>query len=297
VIVLDDIHLADGSSWEALNYLTRNLVGCRILLLLAARPAELPEARIANDVLLGLEQEGLLRRLTVAALPADDSRDLAESVIGGPVPDAPVTRLMDRARGSPLFVLLRALVDESADLEHPAVRAMPEDLAERVEGRVAQLDPAVKPYRPSSDLLDAKDTVLGPTVVAEDGRTSSSSAASTASSTTSSSSLPLIGPPKTITPRSTSPSANLACSAHARWSRMPRPLSQSGPLAVVTAYRHDASTSTLAHCGESKKRSRTSLLAERRKASPYLRQPIEGRSSRRRPFRCRAVKRVERGGL
>ena len=26
VIVLDDVHLADGSSWEALNYLTRNLI-------------------------------------------------------------------------------------------------------------------------------------------------------------------------------------------------------------------------------------------------------------------------------
>ena len=64
MIVLDDVHLADGSSWEALNYLTRNLVDCRILMLLAARPAELAEDRVATDVLLGLEQEGLLRRLS-----------------------------------------------------------------------------------------------------------------------------------------------------------------------------------------------------------------------------------------
>jgi DNA-binding CsgD family transcriptional regulator len=142
VVVLDDVHLADGSSWEALNYLTRNLVDCRILLLLGARPAELSEDRVANDVLLGLQQEGLLRRLTVTALPADDIRRLAESVIGSPAPDALVTWLMDRARGSPLFVvgLLRALVDESADLEHPVLRAMPEDLAERVEARLTQLD-------------------------------------------------------------------------------------------------------------------------------------------------------------
>ena len=58
VIVLDDVHLADGSSWEALNYLTRNLVDCRILLLLVARPAELAEDRIANDVLLGTRTGG-----------------------------------------------------------------------------------------------------------------------------------------------------------------------------------------------------------------------------------------------
>ena len=146
LIVLDDIHLADGSSWEALNYLTRNMGDCRILLLLAARPVELAAARVANDVLLGLEQEGLLRRLSVTALPSDDIRELAESVIGGPVPDALVTWLMDRARGSPLFAvgLLRALVDESADLEHPALRAMPEDLAEQVLARLTQLDAATR---------------------------------------------------------------------------------------------------------------------------------------------------------
>ena len=146
VIVLDDVHLADGSSWEALSYLTRNLGDCRILLLLAARTAELAEDRIANDVLLGLQQEGLLRRLTVTTLPADDVRALAESVTGGAAPDALVAWLMERARGSPLFVvgLLRALLDESADLEHPALRAMPEDLAERVESRLGQLDAAAR---------------------------------------------------------------------------------------------------------------------------------------------------------
>jgi class 3 adenylate cyclase/DNA-binding CsgD family transcriptional regulator len=146
VIVLDDVHLADGSSWEALNYLTRNLVESRILLLLAARPAELAEDRVANDVLLGLEQEGLLHRLPLGALPTDAIRDLAESVIGGPAPEALVAWLMERARGSPLFAvgLLRALVDESADLEHPALRAMPEDLADRVKARLGQLDAAAR---------------------------------------------------------------------------------------------------------------------------------------------------------
>lgn len=146
VIVLDDVHLADGSSWEALNYLTRNLVDCRILLMLAARPAELAEARVANDVLLGLAQEGLLRRLTLTTLPPDDIRELAESMVGGVVPDALVSWLMERARGSPLFVvgLLRALVAESADLEHPGLRALPEDLAERVEARLGRLDAAAR---------------------------------------------------------------------------------------------------------------------------------------------------------
>jgi DNA-binding CsgD family transcriptional regulator len=142
VIMLDDVHLADGSSWEALNFLTRNLADCRILMLLAARSAELAADQVANDVVLGLEQEGLLRRLDVTALPAADIRALAESVVGGAAPDALVDWLMERARGSPLFAvgLLRALVDENADLEHPALRALPEDLAKRVESRLGRLD-------------------------------------------------------------------------------------------------------------------------------------------------------------
>jgi hypothetical protein len=58
VAVLDDVHLADASSWETLAYLARNLAGSRLLVVAAARPGELAENRGATQVLLGLEQEG-----------------------------------------------------------------------------------------------------------------------------------------------------------------------------------------------------------------------------------------------
>ena len=61
VVVLDDVHLADGSSWEALSYLARNLDRCRVLLVLAARPVELGEPRPRRDR-LALEQDERLRR-------------------------------------------------------------------------------------------------------------------------------------------------------------------------------------------------------------------------------------------
>lgn len=41
LVVLDDVHMADPSSWDALHYLARNLSGCRVLVLATARPAEL----------------------------------------------------------------------------------------------------------------------------------------------------------------------------------------------------------------------------------------------------------------
>jgi len=146
VLVLDDVHLADGSSWEALNYLARNLHDSRVLLVLAARTVELGEARIASDVLLGLDQEGLLRRVTVDALNADQVRELAEIVIERPAPQALVDWVMERAQGSPLFAngLLRALIDEGADLEHPHLESLPEDLKERVAARLQHLEPQAR---------------------------------------------------------------------------------------------------------------------------------------------------------
>jgi class 3 adenylate cyclase/DNA-binding CsgD family transcriptional regulator len=145
VIVLDDVHLADGSSWEALNYLAHNLTSSPILLVLAARPLELAAQAMASEMLLGLEQEGLLVRRHLSPLTPEELRQLAEAFPGvEEAGDALVGWLMERSQGSPLFAagLLRALLDEGADLTRPELRVLPEDLAERVEVRLRQLEPA-----------------------------------------------------------------------------------------------------------------------------------------------------------
>lgn len=146
VVTLDDVHLADGSSWEALNFLARNLVECPILVLLVARPEELASHAVAGEVVRGLEQEGLLARLAVAPLSDMEVRELAAELVRGPVPDALVDWLAERAQGSPLFVtgLVRALLDEGADLEHPSLRSLPEDLSDRVQARLRDLDSTAK---------------------------------------------------------------------------------------------------------------------------------------------------------
>jgi len=145
VIILDDVHLADGSSWEALNYLTRNLAEQRVLVVLAARPVELAESAIGSEVLLALEQEGVLRRFALEPLGHADVARLAEwfiepSSVGPPLVDW----LMERSQGSPLFAigLLRALVDEGGDPAAPNLQTLPEDLADRVTARLKVLGAA-----------------------------------------------------------------------------------------------------------------------------------------------------------
>ena len=142
VVVLDDIHQADASSLDALSYLAANLADAPVLVVLAARPAELAVHPLANRVLLPLEQDGLLIRLPLAPLDDEEIRALAASVLKESPPSALVQWLQARSRGNPLFALglVRALLDEGADLAAPRLRRVPEDLADRVRALLATLD-------------------------------------------------------------------------------------------------------------------------------------------------------------
>jgi DNA-binding CsgD family transcriptional regulator len=142
VVFFDDAHFADASSWEALGYLVRNLSDARVLVLAAARPAELSENDAATDLVLGLEQEALLKRLEPRALDQGALSDLAEAVLNDLPPEALLDWLAERSRGNPLFALglLQALMDEGSDPSAPQLRSLPEELAERVAARVRGLD-------------------------------------------------------------------------------------------------------------------------------------------------------------
>jgi DNA-binding CsgD family transcriptional regulator/tetratricopeptide (TPR) repeat protein len=144
VVFLDDAHVADASSWEALDWFARNLRHERVLVVLAARPGELAANETANGIRLALEQEGVLHQLPLS--PLDDAAlgALAEAVVGAPPPRALRDWLGDRSRGNPLFALglLRALLEEGADLDAPRLRAIPEGLADRVGRLVGGLDEA-----------------------------------------------------------------------------------------------------------------------------------------------------------
>ncbi len=146
IAFLDDAHVADASSWEALGYLAQALPQSRVLVLVAARPTELADNAEAMLAVHGLEQEAVLRRLRLDVLDVYALGDLAAGRLGERPPLQLVAWLEERSRGNALFALglLDALLDEGADLAAPMLRRLPEDLAERVETRLRALDePAV----------------------------------------------------------------------------------------------------------------------------------------------------------
>ena len=149
VVLLDDVHFADASSWEAFRYFARHLDDARLLVLLTSRPAELAGNDIAAPVLFGLDQDALISRVELAPLGRPALRELTETVIERTAPRALVDWLCARSQGNPLFAigLLRALIEEGADLSAPHLSRLPEGLTERVTSELRRLDP------PSQELL------------------------------------------------------------------------------------------------------------------------------------------------
>ncbi len=143
MVVLDDVHLADASSWELLGYLGRSLARTPLLVVMTARRDELAEQPVAQRAVLSLNQDGLLRRIDVAPLDRGALADLVQRVLERRPSVALVDWLERRSGGNALFALglLRTLLEEGADLDAPKLRALPEDLADRVRARLRDVDP------------------------------------------------------------------------------------------------------------------------------------------------------------
>src|SRR5215470_12495209 len=158
LVVLDDVHNADASSWQALYHMARRLPDRRVLVLATARIADLARHAVAGQVLVGLEQDDALVRLELQALTDESVAALTRAVLGpGDVAPALVSWLAGRSRGYPLFVigLLRALLEGGADLTQPRLARVPESLAGRVALLVGRLDP------PDRELLEVLAVIGG----------------------------------------------------------------------------------------------------------------------------------------
>ena len=164
LVLLDDMHLADASSWEALRYLARRLPAAPIGIVATVRIGELHANPIAGEVLAGLTADGLLTRRTLEPLGSHETAELVRELlrttrdVSWAVPEALVRWIQERALGHPLFVigLLRALLEEEADLTHPRLVRLPEALRDRID-----LD---------LQILDARDQRVLEVLAVVDGR-------------------------------------------------------------------------------------------------------------------------------
>ncbi|HEV8626073.1 MAG TPA: AAA family ATPase [Acidimicrobiia bacterium] len=141
VLLLDDVHQADASSWEMLDYLAQHFLRVPVLVVATARPGELAEQPLAIRVLLDLEQRGVMHRIDIQPLDEAAMQELAEDILGPVVSKDVLEWVAEHSRGNPLFAsgLLRALREEGG-VPRPGLRILPEDLSDRVRARVGLLD-------------------------------------------------------------------------------------------------------------------------------------------------------------
>ena len=118
LLVLDDLHAADGPSWLLLEFVARELRAVRLLVVGTYRDVAMDQPERVGDGLGQLVREGQL--VNLRGLGPDEVRGLME-VLSGVVPSqAQVAAVHERTEGNPLFVreVVRLLATE-ATLERP----------------------------------------------------------------------------------------------------------------------------------------------------------------------------------
>jgi predicted ATPase len=122
LLCLDDMQWSDAATIDLVQYCLARLTDVPLAWLLAARPD-----RPQTHVLHRLQRDGLLERLGLEALSLDETKRLAETVLGNGAVDTNTVSVLQERTGGNAFLcveLLRTLsrADVIAAPDHPAGR-------------------------------------------------------------------------------------------------------------------------------------------------------------------------------
>lgn len=149
IVLLDDLHWADVSTVDILNYLAGRLSTMRVLVLLTYRPSEMAVAQNRFTAMSGdLRARGLFEEIPLQFLAAADvERYLALEFPGHHFPQAFGSFIHSKTQGTPLFMadLIRYLRDSGCIGEEQgkwvltrSIEAMPKDLPESVRSMISR---------------------------------------------------------------------------------------------------------------------------------------------------------------
>ena len=137
LMVLQDLHWADGENPGVVEYVTDNLAGYRVGLLLTARPAPAAASRLGRE----LASRGAVARAVLAPLADSQAAEMAAlclAAAGGELAPDETAAVVARSAGLPLLIedLLAALLARPANV---AAAAMPERFSDVVLQRLDAL--------------------------------------------------------------------------------------------------------------------------------------------------------------
>ncbi|MFN8050524.1 MAG: tetratricopeptide repeat protein [Acidimicrobiales bacterium] len=144
-IAVEDLHWADALTWDLFEFLARNLVDERVVLVGTYRTSEVSTAAQRRR-LAGLPLLSGARRIHLEGLGRADVDTCVTGLLGAPAPSHVVDEILARGQGNPFFT-------EELVAAHVAGEAIPVVLSDLISADVAALD------EPTRQVLRALATV------------------------------------------------------------------------------------------------------------------------------------------
>jgi len=133
VVGFEDLHWADAATWDLFEYLARNLIDERVVLVGTYRANEVGTRPSQRRRLAELSRLPAARRILLEGLGREDVAASVAALIGSPPPAALVQQVVARGQGNPFFT--RELVGA-----HLAGEAIPVVLSDLIAAEIAGLD-------------------------------------------------------------------------------------------------------------------------------------------------------------
>jgi len=153
VLVVDDLHRADPSTWDLVGYIARSPLAAAVLVVVACRDDELSARVDLADAVLALVRDGLAAEVRVEPLAVEEVATLAEQMVGPAQATAELTRwVYERTRGNALFA--SAVLDDLA--RDPSRRSVPATIRERVRSVTATLPDEAREVLEAAAVLGAR---------------------------------------------------------------------------------------------------------------------------------------------
>ena len=133
ILVLEDLHWADGSTRDLIRFLVRNLRDERLLIVGTYRSDDLHRRHPLMPLLTELERSDRVERMELRRFGRDELRDQLAGITGTPPVDADVEVFLERSDGIPFYV------EELLASDREAGSAMPASLREILGLRLASL--------------------------------------------------------------------------------------------------------------------------------------------------------------
>lgn len=162
MLVLDDLHWADLSSLQLLQFLAREMSATPMLIVGTYREAEVKQDEARAEVLGSLSRERLYERLALRGLSSDETRSLLTSLVGSSPPGELVERLRQRTDGNPFFLTeLTRHLREQGLLDGYSQQVRPGDTLAVPESVHAIVSQRARGLRPETRKLLQDASVIG----------------------------------------------------------------------------------------------------------------------------------------